>query len=94
MRTDAEIAGRLTRLADGWAEISAAEEWARSFSAEERRQLAKEGKALPDGSYPIRDATDIPNALTLARSGHGNASGAMALIRRRAKALGYKLAGA
>jgi hypothetical protein len=25
----------------------------------ERMQLAKEGKALPDGSFPIRNATDL-----------------------------------
>ncbi len=70
-----------------------AEEWSRSFTAEQRQKLASEGKALSDGSYPIESAQDIPDALTLARSGHGNVSAAMSLIRKRAKELGVKLPG-
>lgn len=66
-------------------------EYAKAHSAENRRQLAKEGKALSDGSYPIADAEDLKSALTLARSGHGNVSAAMALIRKRAKQLGVTL---
>lgn len=43
-------------------------EHARSFSAEERRKLAKEGKALPDGSFPIATTGDLSNAIKLART--------------------------
>lgn len=57
-------------------------------SASNRRKLAASGNALPDGSYPIGDAEDLKNAATLARSGHGNVSGARRLIARRAKQLG------
>ena len=53
--------------------------------------MAKEGKALSDGSYPIGDAEDLKNAATLAASGHGNVSAAKALIRKRAKELGVKV---
>lgn len=60
----------------------------RDFSAEERRKLAKEGKALPDGSYPIADAEDLKNAAILAQSGHGDVAAAKRLIARRAKELG------
>lgn len=66
-------------------------ELARDYSTEERKQLAKEGKALPDLSYPIETAEDLRNAIDLARSGHGNVAAAKALIRRRAKALGVEL---
>lgn len=57
-------------------------------SASNRRSLAAQKKALPDGSYPIADAEDLKNAATLAQSGHGNVSGAKSLISRRARALG------
>lgn len=33
------------------------------ISEEERMDLAKEGKALPDGSYPIRNVDDLKNAI-------------------------------
>jgi hypothetical protein len=64
------------------------DEYAKFHSAEKRRQLAKEDKALPDGSYPIEDAGDLGPAISLAQSGHGNVDAAKALIKRRAKALG------
>jgi hypothetical protein len=60
----------------------------RKFSAEQRRKAAAAGHALSDGSYPIENKEDLGNAAHLARSGHGNVSGAKALIRRRAKELG------
>jgi hypothetical protein len=88
---DEEIAGSLATMVDGFAEGRRLEDWARSFTAEKRRELAKEGKALPDGSYPIETKGDLSNALSLARSGHGNVGAAMAHIKRRATALGVKL---
>lgn len=60
----------------------------RDFSAADRRRLAAEHKALPDGSYPIENSEDLHNAAILARSGHGDVEGARALIARRAKELG------
>lgn len=60
----------------------------RDYSAEERRHLADEGKALPNGSYPIADEEDLHNAAILARSGHGDVAAAKRLIGRRAKELG------
>lgn len=59
----------------------------REFTKEQRRKLAQEGKALPDGSYPIETAADLHPAAVLARSGHGDVDAAKALIGRRAKAL-------
>jgi hypothetical protein len=60
----------------------------RDIDAATRRRLASEHKALPNGSYPIETVGDLDNAARLARSGHGDVSGAKALIRRRAKELG------
>lgn len=60
----------------------------RTFTADERRKAAAENHALPDGSYPIENTSDLDNAATLARSGHGQVAEAKALIRRRAKELG------
>ena len=35
----------------------------KDYSADERKQLATEGKALPDGSYPIVTVADLENAI-------------------------------
>lgn len=60
----------------------------RDIDTATRRRLAGEGKALGDGSYPIENKEDLHNAAILARSGHGNVSGAKRLIARRASELG------
>ncbi len=72
------------------AKTAAVEEpiYKRDFTAEQRRELAKKGHALSDGSYPIETAADIGPAVTLASSGHGDVEAAKALIKRRAAALG------
>lgn len=56
----------------------------RDFTAEERRQLAKEGKARPDGSYPIVNESDLESAVHLV----GKDPGAKSWIIKRARALG------
>lgn len=60
----------------------------RKISAAERKRLASEGHALPDGSYPIETTEDLHNAAILARSGHGDVAAAKRLIAKRAKELG------
>jgi hypothetical protein len=60
----------------------------RKFNASRRRDLARRGHALRDGSYPIPDADALRRAAILARSGHGNVTAARRLIARRAKELG------
>lgn len=63
----------------------------RKFSAEERQALADEGKALPDGSYPITKTHDLNNAIqTFGRGGSGGdgTPRIKAHIIRCAKALG------
>ena len=59
----------------------------REFSDEKRKQLAAAGHALPDGSFPIENITDLHNAIqSVGRS--SNYAKAKAHIIQRAKALG------
>jgi hypothetical protein len=60
----------------------------RNYSAAERKEMAGDGRALPDGSYPINDEHDLNSAAILARSGHGDAAAATKHIGKRAKELG------
>ena len=58
----------------------------REFSDEKRKQLAAAGHALPDGSFPIENVTDLHNAIqSVGRS--GNYAKAKAHIIQRAKDL-------
>ena len=67
------------------------EEYARTFTAEQRRKHAKSGAALPDGSYPILNQEDANNAAILAGKGKAAKSTVHAHIRKRVKALGLKM---
>lgn len=61
----------------------------RAFSDDMRNQMAKEGSALPDGSFPISNASDLKNAI----SAFGRAKDKEAAkkhIMKRAKALGQE----
>jgi hypothetical protein len=60
----------------------------RHVSQSERKRLAREGSALPDGSFPIADASDLANAADHVRLGHGDVAAARRLIARRSKELG------
>jgi hypothetical protein len=62
----------------------------RDYSAAERKEMADDGRALPDGSYPIADEHDLNSAAILARSGHGDVTAAKKHIGKRAKELGVK----
>lgn len=59
----------------------------RDVSQEERDRLASEGKALPDGSFPIANVGDLRNAIKAVGRAKNTAK-ARAHIKRRAKALG------
>ena len=71
---------------------------AASLNAAERRYLANKGHALPDGSFPIRNATDLDKAKSsLGRAGPKGSQGynrALAHINKRARALGQPPVGA
>lgn len=57
------------------------------FTEKQRDKLASEGKALPDGSYPIRNSSDLSNAIQAVGRAK-NYDRAKAHIIKRAKALG------
>tara|TARA_B100001173_G_scaffold310511_1_gene325276 strand:- start:5210 stop:5866 length:657 start_codon:yes stop_codon:yes gene_type:complete len=59
----------------------------RKFSEEERKELAKKGLALPNGSFPIVNLDDLKNAI-LSFGLAKNKSEAAKFIAKRAKALG------
>ncbi len=59
----------------------------REVSTAERRNLARTGAAMSDGSFPIRTVQDLRNAITSVGRAR-NRSAAVAHIRRRANALG------
>ena len=61
----------------------------RDFNTEEREKLSKEGKALPDGSFPIENEKDLKNAI----QAFGRAKDkdkAKKHIEKRAKELGLE----
>ena len=59
----------------------------RAFSEDVRNQMAKEGTALPDGSYPISNESDLKNAIQ-AFGRAKDKEAAKRHIMKRAKALG------
>lgn len=59
----------------------------RKFSAESRRRMAESGNAMPDGSYPIGNRSDLENAIRSWGRG-GSDPKVKSHIKRRAKELG------
>lgn len=57
------------------------------FSEKERKKLAKKKEAMPDGAYPIRNASDLSNAIQ-AFGRAKNPEKTKAWIKKRAKELG------
>ena len=59
------------------------------ISKEARMKLAEKGQALPDGSYPIRNESDLKNAIkAYGRSNPEDRAKVRTHIRKRARALG------
>jgi len=67
--------------------MSAVDETRRTFTADERKNAAKSGAAMPDGSFPIHTTEDLKNAIHLAGNAKDPAA-ARAHIKKRARALG------
>lgn len=61
--------------------------WKREFSDAERKTLAENGRALPDGSFPVANRSDLENAIQAFGRAKDPAK-AKAHILRRAHALG------
>jgi len=79
---EAEV--KLTELEQGLASIDRV--LAGSYNTQERRDLAKKGQALPDGSFPIVNVQDLKDAIKLAGRGK-DPEKARAFIKKRAKEL-------
>lgn len=61
----------------------------REFSEEERARLARDGHALPDGSYPMPDCDAVRRAIdSYGRAPESHRAELRALIRRRNSELG------
>jgi hypothetical protein len=59
------------------------------FSDEERKHLAREGAAMPDGSFPIRNVDDLKNAIhAYGRATKSDRAAVRAHIIKRARKLG------
>jgi len=67
-----------------WAQLR---DVARKFSGEQRKKAAAKGQAQKDGSYPIKNAQDLKNAIQ-AYGRSKNKAATKAHIIRRARALG------
>lgn len=74
---------RVLHVADG-AHIAG-----RDFSNDKRDKMAKKGTAMPDGSYPIANASDLKNAIKAVGRAK-NPGAAKSHIKRRARALGLE----
>ncbi len=61
----------------------------RAFSSDQREELAKEGKAMKDGSYPIDSEQDLRNAVQ-AYGRASNKPATKAHIMKRARAMGLE----
>lgn len=62
---------------------------ARDFSAEERRRMAKNHQAMPDGSFPTPSKSDWYNARqALGRTSEAKRHAVRRYLKRRGKALG------
>ena len=59
----------------------------RTFTGEQRRELARKGMAMPDGGYPIRNVKDLKNAIQAYGRGT-NPPAVKKWIKKRAKELG------
>jgi len=61
----------------------------RDVGQAERRELASEGRALPNLSYPVKTHQDAENALAHIRLGHGDVKEAKRMLRRVAREEGW-----
>jgi hypothetical protein len=59
----------------------------KDFSPDRRRELASKGFALPDGSYPIENASDLSNAIAAIGRAGDKRGQVIRHIKKRARAL-------
>lgn len=60
----------------------------RKYSDEERKELEQKGMAMPGGRFPVKDSTDLKNAIWLLPKAKGNVDEVIEFLARRLKELG------
>jgi hypothetical protein len=86
----------LPRLGDVFSEVTPENPWPwvddfKNYDAASRKRMAKEGTALPDGSYPIANCEDAMNARrAIGRANPADRGKVRSHINSRERALGCK----
>jgi hypothetical protein len=63
---------------------------ARDFPPDKRKEMGDKGTAMPDGSYPIANVSDLKNAIkAIGRTPASKRGAVKSHIKKRAKALGH-----
>lgn len=79
------VANLLRKMPDEGAEVL----HLRNVGTSERKNLASEGKAMSDGSYPIANESDLRNAIqAFGRAPEEKRAAVKSHIKKRARALG------
>jgi hypothetical protein len=60
----------------------------KKYSDEERKDLEQKGMAMPGGRFPVKDATDLKNAIWLLPKAKGNVEDVIQFLAKRLKKLG------
>ncbi|MHB8671686.1 MAG: hypothetical protein ACYDAD_14195 [Acidimicrobiales bacterium] len=84
--TTKAIDGELTKVEEL---VEAGDESDKTVSAEQRRQYASSGVAMPNGDFPIPDLGHLRSAIGRLANYQGDKAKARAHIRARARALGH-----
>lgn len=88
-RSGAHDEARTVRMAIDRAAIARLDERAEKYNADDRKHMASAGQAMPDGSFPIKDAEDLKNAIhAVGRASNNSHNAVRKHIIARAKALG------
>jgi hypothetical protein len=68
--------------------INENELYEKKYSDQERKELEQKGMAMPGGRFPVKDATDLKNAIWLLPKAKGNVEDVIAYLAKRLKELG------
>jgi hypothetical protein len=88
IQKNAELSARAAELSSKIDSVFSYDDEFANVSRRERKSLAQEGKALPDGSYPIRNEDDLKNAIqSYGRAKEGKRAAVRRHIIKRARQL-------
>lgn len=88
LQKNAELSNRVNELSSRMDSFFSYDDEFANVTRRERKSLAQEGKALPDGSYPIRNEDDLKNAIqSYGRAKEGKRAAVRRHIIKRARQL-------